>query len=245
MFSGLTKKLEDRLFNFGITKKFMHALPAIYSLYLYLRARTYVDRGNIAIQAGVDLTTKGNKSNIFFLSKVVGKKGKVIAIEPDPKNVKKIKDYINKEEVNNIVVIEKAVWNKKGNMEFLLHKESWSNKLKVVNTNIKGFVDSVIVETDTIDSIIDCYDKKLMSRIKHVCLTVNGSELEALEGMDKIMSRNKDITILIANQDNHSDPYYNSKRRDTTEKLLANHGFTLSCGKRWLLAKKKDNKDAF
>ena len=171
-------------------KLLMKHFPKIYDIALSFRWQSFMKLGDTVVQVGVNME-KGYRSNAFQMSKVVGEKGRVIAIEPGKKNIQKLKKFVAENGINNILIIEKAVWKEKGNLSFLLGgKTSW-NRLKAVPGVFEEekFNDSYeVVEADTLDNIIE---ETGHSDITHICLTINGAELEALEGMHRVLQKER------------------------------------------------------
>ena len=212
--------------------------PRLYKKLIGLRTNSFVKPGDWVVQAGVDLGVKGKFSNAILLSDRVKKNGKVFAIEPDPRNVIMLKEYISKHKITNIEVVEKAVWHKTDTMIFEQGEESWWNRLDIIkgddtDTREFRFVGSVEVQADTIDNIIG----ESAKRISHVCLTVNGAEYNALQGMDKILKNDK-LTVLIVNQKELMPDEGELTISQNIMKYVERFGFKTSVGSRWIVAEK-------
>ncbi len=131
-------------------------------------------------------------SHALILAALVGPRGKVFVIEPDPTNVIMLKAYLVQNNLHNVEVIEKAVWNEQKNMSFTVREErsSWN---RISDTVIaedaerhKDQATSVDVQADTFDNI--ARDHKI-SGPSLVHMSINGSEYEALQGMNEFLAR--------------------------------------------------------
>lgn len=156
-------------------KLLMKHLPKIYDMGLSFRWQSFMKSRDTVIQVGVNME-KEYRSNAIQMSKVVGEKGRVIAIEPDKKNIQKLKKFVAENGIKNIIIVEKAVWKEKGNLSFLLGRKTSWNRLKAVPGVFEEekFNDSYeVVEADTLDNIIE---ETGYRDISHICLTINGAE---------------------------------------------------------------------
>ena len=155
-----------------------------------------IKKGNIAIQGGIDYTY--GTSFIEPISKAVGKKGIALGIEPSPNNIRFAKKRIkNNPHLNNIILVEKAISNIKGEMSLLLgEKGTWNRieeKLDVFSE--KNMTDNKIkVKVDTIDNIIKEHNIN-PQKICFVSLTINGQEYNGLKGMKNLLQVSNNISI--------------------------------------------------
>ena len=246
----LIKKLRYFIYHIGSKiieslpkKKLFKMFPGFYDIALLYRTKTYAKRGDIVVQAGVDMG-KGKQSNALLLSKAVGKHGRVVAIEPDPTNIRKLNNIIKKKRIDNILVVNKAVWNVQSTITLFLGEDTaGKNRLETVPTLKKTdmkqslynyynqFKGSINVKADTIDNILK---KNNIKQVSHICLTINGAELEALEGMKEIL-KSKNMSILIVHH--KIRPKVGGipiAKKISTQ--LKSHGFNVKIGKRWIIA---------
>jgi FkbM family methyltransferase len=115
-------------------------------------------------------------------SKLVGKKGKIVAIEPDPSNVIQLKKNIKANKLKNVVVIQKGLSNKEA-------KVGWSmggiisqvNKSKVFK-----------IKTTTIDNI---FKKLRLNNVSFIKMDIEGAEIEALNGATRALRHTKNLAI--------------------------------------------------
>jgi FkbM family methyltransferase len=101
----------------------------------------------------------------WFVKAVHVRYSKIYAWEPDPKNIVKLKNCIQTDGLNNVIVVPCCAYNKKANLCF----DSLGTATSFVTDN-----GGMIVACDTIDDI--CGDATLIK------MDVEGSEMEALSG---------------------------------------------------------------
>lgn len=158
-------------------------------------------KGDTVVQGGVDMGYKRKRwleVNAIEMSKVVGKNGRVIAIEPDLKNRALLKEYISSQKNSNITLVEKAIWNEKKTIKFYGGKRTNDSVLAIVpkvERTLDHMDESYDVETDTIDNILT---ELKIKEISHICLTINGAELEAIDGMKDTIRNSKDLSLYVA-----------------------------------------------
>jgi FkbM family methyltransferase len=154
-------------------------------------------KGDTGIQIGFDLSSKNLTSDLWIMSKRVGKTGHVIGIDPDPFNHSAIKPILEREGVK-FTLVQKGTYNEKTKSKLIIAKRSSWNKLDVVDSeDSPNFTDKKIeVSLDTLDNILD--DLKCdKNRISHVNITNNGAEYDTLKGMTKLLQNNEGLTITV------------------------------------------------
>ncbi|MEX2161711.1 MAG: FkbM family methyltransferase [Anaerolineales bacterium] len=181
-------------------RKLFLRLPGFHALASAFRWRSFMRPGDTVVQAGVDMGAKLNRGqipNALSMAQVVGTHGRVIAIEPSKENAALLRTYLKMHEMHNIIVVEKALWSSRATLLFKLGKQSWHNRLAQVSSSqdqSTSFNGSYEVQGDKLDSIL----KELgIENVAHVCLTINGAELEALKGMPGILKQ-EHIGLLVA-----------------------------------------------
>ena len=148
--------------------------------------------GDIVVDVGAHI----GKYTIIA-SKMVGSKGKVIAIEAHPVNYDILKQNIVMNKLNNVIVLNYAVHSIETMVK--LYEPDQEEGTTIYNTimtdrtllNDQKYVE---VKADTLDSLL------LESGIKEVNwikIDVEGAEYEVLKGATNILSSSKDISLLI------------------------------------------------
>lgn len=136
-------------------------------------------KGNVIVDAGA---CEGNFS--ILASRLVGKNGLVISIEPDPEIFNNIlKKRIQKLKINNIILVKEGLWNKNEKKKaFLNHPGEMSIHYKWKNCNKKDLISLV-----TLDSLVK---KMKISHVDFIKMDIEGAEIEALAGAKKTIKKN-------------------------------------------------------
>ncbi len=115
-----------------------------------------------------------------FLNVVKGKFKKIIAFEPDKKNFKILKDYVNKQKIKGIKLLKIGAWNKKDILSFTeeLLGSSGIKGRKLCGKQVK-------IKVNSIDNILK--DKE----VTFIKMDVEGSEHNAILGAKKTIKKNK------------------------------------------------------
>jgi len=144
----------------------------------FFEART----GDVVLDVGAGI----GRDTIYFARKV-GKEGLVIAIEPEPKNLVCLRANIAEKRISNVLVIEKAAWSCGGKLKLYLG-ESIADHSATRDFG-RG---SIEVQADTLDNIIS--DLRV-NKVDFIKMDVEGAELEALEGAERVLSMAKKVVV--------------------------------------------------
>ncbi len=144
-----------------------------------------VKQGDVVLDIGANI---GYYS--ILASKLVGKKGKVYAFEPDPQNIKLLYKNIKLNNCRNITVIEAALGSKKGKLD-LIQDLSNPGESKLSKKNIAN---SVKVKVLTLDQFVKTEKIKKIDLIK---IDVEGAEPDVLKGSIKTLRLNKSLKLFI------------------------------------------------
>lgn len=141
------------------------------------------------------------------MSELVGKDGKIIAVEAVPENFRLLEKNIEVNKINNITPVPLAVWEKRGVIPFNLNENQENSACADVVESKR----QMEISCDTIDNI--CQQQKL-AKIDFVRIQTNGAELEALNGMTDVLKMNPSLLVAV--------PY---KNRDSIEQILIEEGY--------------------
>ena len=129
-------------------------------------------------------------------SKRVGANGKVIAIEADPSNFEMLNHNIKLNQLTNITALNYAVYSKETKIKLYLPGEE--SGYTIYNTlmieRAKPREKFVEVSANTLDNLLQQNGIRQVNWIK---IDVEGAELEVLKGATNILSKSKDIALLI------------------------------------------------
>ena len=133
--------------------------------------------------------------------------GKVIAIEPNPKNVQYLKKNIELNNCNNVEILELAVSNVSGKTKL---------SLKGAHSRIGAFDDenAILVEIDTLDNLVEKADV--------IKVDVEGAERQVVEGAERLINECKPVFII-----EHNEYWHGDKPKDhiAIMKLLISKGY--------------------
>lgn len=124
----------------------------------------------------------------LLASRLVGREGKVYAFEPEPINYSLLVKNIDLNGYDNVVPVQKAVSHASGVVRLFRSDED------IGNSTIFQYGDgreSVEVESTTLDEFFK--DKE--HRVDVIKMDIEGAEMAALLGMDRIIRENKNLKI--------------------------------------------------
>jgi FkbM family methyltransferase len=159
----------------------------LYELYvLDVYQRSYkLRKGDIAIDLGANIGVFTVKA-----ARAVGDEGMVVAVEPEPDNLRLLRRNIEVNELKNVTVIEKGAWSRRERRKlFITEHMAGHNFLRQ-----KDAVRLMEVEVDTLDNMLS---ELRMKRVHFIKMDIEGGEVEALKGMNEILKHN-DVKLAIA-----------------------------------------------
>jgi FkbM family methyltransferase len=137
-------------------------------------------------------------------SRRVGQNGKVIAIEADPDNFEMLNRNIKLNKLTNVIPLNYAVYSKETKLKLYLPVEE--SGFTIYNTimvnRAKPEEKSIEVNANTLDNLLLQRQKQKQNGISHeninwIKIDVEGAEFEVLKGATSILSKSKDIALLI------------------------------------------------
>jgi len=151
------------------------ALDAYQEIFLEQAYEKYnkIKKGNVILDIGANVGIFSIKA-----AKAVGDEGKVIAIEPEPKNIKILNE--NLKNFKNIIIIPKAVGNSSGKVDFLIGIHSGSHK---INSQIRKKSNEKIIKVP-IEKIDNLVRELNLEKVNFLKIDVEGWELEVLKGAE-------------------------------------------------------------
>jgi len=122
-------------------------------------------------------------------AKNVGNSGKIIAFEPEPRNIVLLKE--NTKHLKNILIVPKALGNKSGNLELLIHRTSGAHFI-AQDFNPDPDDKMIMVQIEKIDTIFEELELDIVDFVK---IDIEGWEMEALRGAMSSLKKIKFFSI--------------------------------------------------
>lgn len=144
-----------------------------------------VKEGNVVVDLGANI---GYYS--LLAARLVGSKGRVYAFEPEPTNYSLLLKNIELNGYHNIIPVSKAVSNAVGTVRLFLDNQD-TGAHTICEPGKKG--KSIEVESVTLDEFF----KDREPRIDVIKMDIEGAEMSALVGMDRILKENNNLRIFV------------------------------------------------
>lgn len=157
-------------------------------LYEQLVDRVYtklyeLKRGDTVVDAGANIGTF-----TVLAAKRVGDGGRVIAIEPEKKNLGNLGKNIEINGLDNITVAPKGLWDRRSREMLYLARGGGGHSLVRYSDKTEE------IEVDTLDNILE---ELGVSKVDFIKMDVEGAEIQALDGMKRALETN-DVKLAIA-----------------------------------------------
>jgi FkbM family methyltransferase len=144
-------------------------------------------RGDVVLDAGARIGVFTAK-----VSGALGRDGKIIAIEPEPRNYACLRKNVETNRLQNVIPIQRMLWSRKQQMSLFLSSNSASHS--VYCDEFYGLTgESIGVEAEALDDILESLHIQAVDFIK---MDIEGSEIEALKGMKRVLE--SDVQLAIA-----------------------------------------------
>lgn len=133
------------------------------------------------------------------VSKLIGDKGKIIAIEPNPKNFNFLIKNIQLNKLNNIDALNIGVWSSKKKLNFLC--KGYGSSIRDIKDTKKDN-NIITINVNTIDNLI----KELkIEKINLIKMDIEGAETKALLGAKNALNSFDMLKLIIAAYHRNSD----------------------------------------
>jgi FkbM family methyltransferase len=131
-------------------------------------------------------------------SKRVGAQGKVVAIEADPENFEMLNSNIKLNQLTNVIPLNYAVYSKETKIK--LYLPSGESGFTKYNTIMPNWINTqekfVEVNANTLDYLLQLNEIR-QEEVNWIKIDVEGAEFEVLKGATNVLSKSKDIAILM------------------------------------------------
>ena len=131
--------------------------------------------------------------------KRIGLEGKVISIEADPKNFDMLNKNIKLNELSakNVITLNYAASSNKSKVKLSVpEKESGHTIYSSIITSRAPTEKFIEVNANTLDNLL--YENRIsVEQVNYIKIDIEGAELEVLKGAANVLSKSKDISLLI------------------------------------------------
>jgi FkbM family methyltransferase len=142
--------------------------------------------GDVVVDAGARIGTFAVKA-----SAAVGDRGRVIAIEPEPKNFSCLKKNIEANQLLNVIPVQKMLWSEARPLDLYLSANDCSHS-SLCDAFYGSTGESIRVDAETLDGILDTCGIESVDFIK---MDIEGSEVAALKGMRRTLKPHVHLAI--------------------------------------------------
>lgn len=134
----------------------------------------------------------------LIAAKRIGPKGKIISIEAYPKNFDMLNRNIKLNELENVITLNFAVSSNKSKVKLSIPAEKKSSHTiySSIITSRAPTEKFIEVNGNTLDNLLP-ENRISVEEINYIKIDVEGAELEVLKGANDILSKSKDIALLI------------------------------------------------
>lgn len=137
-----------------------------------------IKKGDVVLDLGANI---GYYTLIF--AKLVGKRGKVFAFEPDPTNFSLLKKNVEMNGYKNVELVQKAVSNKTGKIKLYLCEDNKGDH-RIYNSHDGR--QSIEIEAIRLDD----YFKNYNGAVDFIKMDIQGAEGGAIQGMFNLLKKN-------------------------------------------------------
>jgi FkbM family methyltransferase len=123
----------------------------------------------------------------------VGASGHVYSFEPGRDELNLLSHNIQKNELKNVTIVNKAVSNERASVDFAISHDGAMNSLKKTNHSMQKIKEWQVVETITLDEFIR---ENQINKVDFIKIDVEGAEGLVFEGAKQLLNSNTHLTIL-------------------------------------------------
>jgi len=198
----ISKKIQDVLLEIIFLYTPVRLLKRVKISYTGYIQEQIPQKGDIVIDGGA---FEGNFT--ILASRLVGKKGRVIAFEPEKNSYWKLIQRIRKLKLKNVLILNFALWDREETLTFQYREEGLSYISKLSENQEE--------ETNIIKGISIDEAKKILKlkKIDFIKMDIEGAEIEAIQGAKKTLI-DCDVYLTIAS--------YHRRNGKRTSEILPN-----------------------
>jgi FkbM family methyltransferase len=150
-------------------------------------------QGDIVVDIGANI---GRYT--LIASKRVGTNGKVVAIEAHPGNFEMLNRNIKLNRLTNVIPLNYAAYSKETKVKLYVPGEESGNTIynTIISDRARNEDKFVQVSANTLDFLLQSKGIK-QEKVNWIKIDVEGAEFEVLKGATNVLSKSKDIALLI------------------------------------------------
>jgi len=167
-------------------------------------------KGGIVVDAGARIGTFAAK-----IAAAVGTEGKIVAIEPEPRNYGCLVKNIEANRLYNVIPLRKMLWSRTLSMRLYLSSSPAAHSA-YCDPFYGSTGEFIEVEAQALDEILE---ELGIESVDFVKMDIEGSEIEALRGMKKLLSSSVQLAIAAYH------PVQGKFTYTEISSLLEKHGF--------------------
>ncbi len=149
------------------------------------------------LEPGMTFVDAGANEGLFSLlaARLVGSDGHVIAVEPSPRELRRLKSNIELNKMDNVTVIEVALSDRCGRTELRIADDEHSGQNTMGDFVWEGLTLAGVetVKTKTLDQMVA---EMQLSRVDVVKMDIEGAEHEALVGSSRALNEFRPLIIM-------------------------------------------------
>lgn len=202
-----------------------YALNRCYEKYTTRLFKKVIKEGDVVVDLGANI-------GYFTLlaAKLVGKNGKVYSFEPEPKNYNYLQRNIKLNGYDNAIAIQKAISDKISKVKLYICPYDSGHHTIGQYEGIRAYKPNFVYEKEEFIEVetipLDNFFNEKGESINVIKMDVEGAEMLALSGMDKILKENEKIKMFI-----EFFPFLIKKMGNSPEefirKLLEDYNFSI------------------
>lgn len=147
-------------------------------------ARLVLSQGHVVVDGGAGFGTFA-----LLASRLVGPQGRVVAIEPVPDSLAALRATVKANELNNVIVVDRAIGSEPGATQIHLPEGGWSGATGIAEMLPEGRrIRTYTVPVTTIDALVEELGLECVDFIK---LNIEGMEKDALMGASETIRKYK------------------------------------------------------
>jgi FkbM family methyltransferase len=160
--------------HFGLSVK-PYPIPKIYE--------KIIKSGDVVVDVGSNIGI-----HTLYLSKLVGKTGKVYSFEPEPNNFALLKKNVEFNKCDNVIIEHKAISNKTGKIKLLISNSMAGHKI----SNSDSQENTIIIDGVSLDDYFKNHDQK----IDFVKIDTEGFDGNVIQGGQKTFAKSKNLNMI-------------------------------------------------